>query len=256
MRQADEHILIPTLKRQLVDGLIERREFLRYAALLGMAATAAYAFVRKVTGQALVAAAQGLPRVRRAAPRHAVPRSPGSRPSDDDGRRQRHAAEPPREVGGEPGLQDVDAAAASRGEVAQRPGVHSRRRRLEPQARPRSEDRLLGPRSHEGFPPRGVRDGREKDDKGNAKKSTRLWDANAIQKIDTYTVRLNGKTAQLAVPEQLFQYPLLILDPAENGEFKVGGNGTVPSPWSAPRHSSGRLVHTPRTPGATLWCHA
>ena len=239
-----------------------------------MSATAAYAFVRKVTGQALVApaAAQGLPRVRRAAPRHAVPRSqepahlqlggvvqhraPGSRLSDDDGRRQRHAAEPPREVGGEPGPQDVDAAAASRGEVAQRPGVHSRRRRLEPQARPRSEDRLLGPRSHEGFPPRGVRDGREKDDKGNAKKSTRLWDANAIQKIDTYTVRLNGKTAQLAVPEQLFQYPLLILDPAENGEFKVGGNGTVPSPWSAPRHSSGRLVHTPRTPGATLWCHA
>src|SRR5437773_9840859 len=42
-------------------------------------------------------------------------------------------------------------------------------------------------------------------------------------------------------------------DPAENGEFKVGGNGAVPSPWSAPRHSSGRLVHTPRTPGARLW---
>ncbi|HYB44344.1 MAG TPA: ABC transporter substrate-binding protein, partial [Candidatus Methylomirabilis sp.] len=30
----------------------------------------------------------------------------------------------------------------------------------------------------------------------------------------------------LAVPEQLFHYPLLILDPAENGEFKVGSNGT------------------------------
>jgi len=228
MRKPDEHVLIPTLKRQLVDRLIDRREFVRYAALLGMSAPAAYAFVRKVTGEPLLApaAAQGLPRVRRAAPRHAVPRSPGSRPSDDDGRRQRHAAEPRREVGGEPGPQDVDAAAASRGEVAQRPGVHSRRRRLEPQARPRSEDRLLGPRSHEGFPPRGVRDGREKDDKGNAKKSTRLWDANAIQKIDTYTVRLNGKTAQLAVPEQLFHYPLLILDPAENGEFKVGSAGT------------------------------
>jgi len=28
------------------------------------------------------------------------------------------------------------------------------------------------------------------------------------------------------VPEQLFHYPLLILDPAENGEFKVGSNGT------------------------------
>src|SRR5215831_13455781 len=66
----------------------------------------------------------------------------------------------------------------------------------------------------------------EKDDKGNAKKSVRLWDANAIQKVDAYTVRLNGKTPQLAVPEQLFHYPLLIMDPAENGEFKVGSNGT------------------------------
>src|SRR5439155_1625763 len=66
----------------------------------------------------------------------------------------------------------------------------------------------------------------DKDDKGNPKKSTRLWDANAIQKVDAYTVRLNGKTAQLAIPEQLFHYPLLILDPTDNGEFKVGSNGT------------------------------
>src|SRR5947199_5378033 len=57
MRHADEHVLIPTLKRQLVDRLIDRREFVRYAALLGMSATAAYAFVRKVTGEPLVAPA-------------------------------------------------------------------------------------------------------------------------------------------------------------------------------------------------------
>jgi peptide/nickel transport system substrate-binding protein len=66
----------------------------------------------------------------------------------------------------------------------------------------------------------------EKDDKGKAKKSTRLWDANAIQKVDDFTVRLNGRTPQLAIPEHLFHYPLLILDPAENGEYKVGSNGT------------------------------
>src|SRR5581483_7414546 len=66
----------------------------------------------------------------------------------------------------------------------------------------------------------------EKDDKGNPKKSSRLWDASAIQKVDDFTVRLNGKTAQLAVPEHLFHYPLLILDPAENGEYRVGSNGT------------------------------
>lgn len=67
----------------------------------------------------------------------------------------------------------------------------------------------------------------EVDAKTNAKKkSTRLWDANAIQKVDDFTFKLNGKSAYLAVPEALFHYPALMMDPAENGEFKVGSNGT------------------------------
>ena len=66
----------------------------------------------------------------------------------------------------------------------------------------------------------------EKDDKGNAKKSTRLWDANAIQKIDDFTIKLNGKAANMSIPESLFHYTFLIMDPAENGEFKAGSNGT------------------------------
>jgi peptide/nickel transport system substrate-binding protein len=66
----------------------------------------------------------------------------------------------------------------------------------------------------------------EKDDKGVAKKSTRLWDASAIQKVDDFTVRLNGKVPNLAIPETLFHYPLLICDPAEGGKFGVGSNGT------------------------------
>ncbi len=66
----------------------------------------------------------------------------------------------------------------------------------------------------------------DKDDKGVAKKSTRLWDASAIEKVDDFTVRLNGKTANLGIPEALFHYPFMIMDPLENGEFKVGSNGT------------------------------
>src|SRR5262249_5668119 len=71
-------------------------------------------------------------------------------------------------------------------------------------------------------------DGGEKDSKGTAKKSTRLWDASAIEKIDDFTVRLNGKAPQLAVPENLFHYPLMILDPEGGGVHKVGANGTGP----------------------------
>src|SRR5262249_9731572 len=66
----------------------------------------------------------------------------------------------------------------------------------------------------------------EKDDKGNPKKSSRLWDAQAIQKVDDFTVRLNGKSPQLAIPENLFHYPLFIMDPASGGIHKVGANGT------------------------------
>ena len=57
-------MLLATLKRQLVDRQIDRREFLRYATFLGMAAPAAYALAGRITGEPLVApaAAQNLPR--------------------------------------------------------------------------------------------------------------------------------------------------------------------------------------------------
>jgi peptide/nickel transport system substrate-binding protein len=55
---------------------------------------------------------------------------------------------------------------------------------------------------------------------------TALWDANAIEKVDDYTVRLNARAPQLAVPEHLFHYPALILHPSENGVFGKGVIGT------------------------------
>ena len=57
-------------------------------------------------------------------------------------------------------------------------------------------------------------------------KTTELWDANAIEIVDSYTVRLNAKQAQLAVPEHLFHYPFAIIDPEEGGKVGVGSNGT------------------------------
>ena len=48
----------------------------------------------------------------------------------------------------------------------------------------------------------------EIDPKTNAKKkSTALWDANAIQKVDDLTFRLNGQAPNLGIPEALFHYP-------------------------------------------------
>lgn len=68
----------------------------------------------------------------------------------------------------------------------------------------------------------------EKDDKGAAKMSSRLWAENAIEKVDDLTVRLNCFAPQIAVPEHLFHYPMFILDPADNGAFGPEANGTGP----------------------------
>jgi peptide/nickel transport system substrate-binding protein len=61
---------------------------------------------------------------------------------------------------------------------------------------------------------------------GKPKKSTKLWDASAIQKVDDFTFKLNGKVANLGIPEALFHYPNLMMNPEEGGEFKVGSDGT------------------------------
>src|SRR6058998_3656303 len=244
MRATDEHPLLPTLKRQLVERQIDRREFVRYATLLGMAASAAYAFAAKVTGAPLVApaAAQGtLPKggTLRIAMRCQDLKSPHTYSWVESSNSARQVLDYLTVTGVDnvtrPGLVEKWEPSPDlktwtlrlRRTVKWHNGrqftaddvVWNLKRVLDP----KTGSSVLG--LMKGFLLEDFETG-EKDDKGNAKKSTRLWDANAIQKVDTYTVRLNGKTAQLAVPEQLFHYPLLILDPAENGEFKVGSNGT------------------------------
>src|SRR5690349_24737782 len=243
MRKTDEHVLIPTLKRQLVDRQIDRREFLRYAALLGLSATAAHAFVRKVTGEPFVraAAAQTLAKggVLRLGMRCQDLKSPHTYSWIESSNSAR---------------QVLDYLAVTGPDNVTRPGLVEKweaspdlktwtlklRRNVKwHNGRQFNADdvvwnlkRVLDAKvgsstvgAMKGFILEEFETG-EKDDKGNAKKSTRLWDANAIQKVDAFTVKLNGKTANLAIPELLFHYPLLILDPAENGEFKVGSNGT------------------------------
>jgi peptide/nickel transport system substrate-binding protein len=242
MRKADEHVLIPTLKRQLVDRLIDRREFLRYAALLGLSATAAHAFVRKVTGEPFVApaAAQTLPKggVLRIGMRCQDLKSPHTYSWVESSNSARQVVDYLTVTGVDnvtrPGLiekweasPDLKTWTLKVRQVKWHNGrqltaddvVWNIKRVLDP----KTGSSVLG--LMKGFLLEEYETG-EKDDKGNAKKSTRLWDANAIQKVDAHTVKLNGKTPQLAVPEQLFHYPFLILDPAENGEFKVGSNGT------------------------------
>src|SRR5262252_9169359 len=244
MRSTDEHALVPTLKRQLAERQIDRREFVRYATLLGMAAPAAYAFASRITGRALVApaAAQtGLPKggTIRIAMRCQDLKSPHTYSWIESANSARQVLDYLTITGVDnitrPGLVEKwDASPDLKTwtlRVRRNVKWHSGRQftaddvvwNLKRVLDPKTGSSVVG--LMKGFLLEEYETG-EKDDKGNPKKSSRLWDANAIQKVDDFTVRLNGKTAQLAVPEQLFHYPFLILDPAENGEFKVGSNGT------------------------------
>jgi peptide/nickel transport system substrate-binding protein len=244
MRDDQEHPLIPTLKRQLVERAIDRREFLRDATLLGVTASVASAFVEKVTGQRLApdASAQGsLPKggTLRIAMRCQELKSPHTYSWIESANSARQVLDYLTVTGPDnitrPGLVEKwePSPDLKTWTLRVRKSVkwHNGRQftaddvvwNLKRVLDPKTGSSVVG--LMKGFLLEDYETG-EKDDKGNPKKSSRLWDANAIQKVDDFTVRLNGKTAQLAVPEQLFHYPLLILDPAENGEFKVGSNGT------------------------------
>ena len=225
-----QHPLYARLQEQLVEGRLERREFVRYAALLGVSAGTAYAFAGKITGEdfAPAARADSMPMggTLRLAMRCTVINDPAtfSWVYDSDVVRQ---------VCGymtRTGADNVTRPDLARGWEASddlktwtlhvRKGVkwHSGRDFT-------AEDvawnlhHVLNPDT--GSSVLGLMKGYMMNDDG-----TKLWDDKAIEIVDDHTVRMNTKTPNIAIPEHLFHYPLLILDPDENGAFGVGSNGT------------------------------
>lgn len=238
MTDSYEHPYIPQLKKQLDERRIDRREFLRIATLLGMSATAAYAFASKVApAQAQTALPKGGTlrigmRVHEIKEPHAVSWTEASNII-------RPVAEYLTYTGHDnitkPYLLEKWEASEDlktwtlrvRKDVTWRNGkkfvadhaIWNIRRALDP----KTGSSVLG--LMKGYMLTEFETG-EKDDKGNPKKSTRLWDSKAIEKVDDYTIRLNCQNAQLAVPEHFFHYPFFMLDPEENGAFKPGFSGT------------------------------
>lgn len=74
----------------------------------------------------------------------------------------------------------------------------------------------------------------------DGKTTTVLWDANAIEKVDSHTVRLNCREPQVAVPEHLFHYPAAMLYPDEKGVFQPGSQGT--GPFELVRADTGKIA--------------
>jgi len=242
MPKNNEHPYVPVLAQQFADGRVDRREFLRTSTLLGVSALTAYAIAEKIDGvagpaQAQPALAKG-GAIRIGALVKDV-KSPHTAFRLEQSNVVRQVCDYLTVTGHDnitrPHLVERWEASPDlrtwtlylRKGVTWRKGrdftaddvVWNLRRVLDPAI----GSSMLG--LMKGYLLDEFETG-EKDAKGQPVKSTRLWDTNAIEKVDAHTVRLNAKKSHLAVPEDLFAYPFPILDPEENGVFSAGSNGT------------------------------
>ncbi len=233
-----QHPIIKRSGQEFADGKLDRREFLRIATLLGIAAPAAYA----MAGLPTPALAQGTPKkggIIRLGMRVQDLKSPHTYSWIEQANIARQTLDYLTFTGVDnitrPALAEKWDASPDlktwtlylRKDVTWRKG-----RKFTADDVVWNLNRLLDAKTGsstvgllKGFILEEFETG-EKDDKGAAKKSTKLWDSSAITKVDDFTVRLTGKTANLGIPEALFHYPALIMDPEEGGEFKAGSNGT------------------------------
>ena len=233
------HPVITHAGREMADGTLDRRDFLRIATLLGVAAPAAYS----LAGLPMPAAAQGAPKmggIIRIGMRVQDLKSPHTYSWIE-------GANAGRQVLDYLTFTDIDnvtkpnlvekwqaSADLKSWTLSLRKGVKWRKGQdFTADHAVWNLKRLLDAKT--GSSTVGLLKGfiltefetDEIDTKTNAKKkSTRLWDADAISKIDSHTIKITGKSAYLGVPEALFHYPTMMMDPDENGEFKVGSNGT------------------------------
>ncbi len=239
----DEHPYVSTLKQQLADGKISRRDFLRSATLLGVSATAAYTAAGKILGHSLI------PSARAAVPKGGHLRLAGrvkeiKHPHTFswgtwDSNITRQVVEYLTETGSDNVTRPYLLERWDVSDDLKTWDLRLRNNIKWHDGRPLTADDVIWNLKRVVDPDVGSSviglmkgylledyDTGKKDKDGKAKMSVRLWDANAIEKVDDYTVRLNCKSPQVAVPEHLFHYPLPILDPAENGQFGTGSNGT------------------------------
>lgn len=238
------HPYIPELKEQLREGRLDRREFLRTATLLGLSAGAAYGFVGKVTGEAFAPAARAaLPKGGhlRIGMRVMEVKTPHNITWAEKSNLVRQVCEYLTRTGQDNITRPHLLESWEASDDLKTWTLHLRKGIKWHNGRPFTADDVLWNLLHvldektgssvlglfKGMLLEEVDTGKTDDD-GNPIKTTKLWRDDAVKKLDDHTVQINGKTSQLAVPENLFHYPLAILDPEEDGEFTPDSNGTGP----------------------------
>ena len=235
-----QHPYIDRLKTLFAAGRIGRRDFLREATLLGVAAGAAYAFVDRVSGRTAPQTAQTAQVTRPRGGRVRI----GLRVADV-GRPHRFSWWEP-EIARQvlSSLTKTGPDNITRPHLLERWDVSDDLRSwtlfLRPDLRWRKGGRLVADHviwnlrqvldPAVGSPALGLMGSYMLSDSGAGANGTApgLWDANAIEKVDDLTLRLNLRRPQVAVPQHLQHGTLGIQDPEEGGVFGPGSNGAGP----------------------------
>ncbi len=236
MTELAPHPYIATLKQRLAERRIDRREFLRSATLLGLSAGAAYAFLAKHEGVIHQANAQETkPQggTLRLGMRLIDVSSPHTYNWIWDSNIARQVCEYLSLTGADNVTRPYLLESWSPSEDLRSWTLNLRRDVTWHDGRKLTSDdviwnlrRVLDPAT--GSSVLGLMKEymlSEHEAEGHAPQ-LRLWDANAIERLDEHRLRLNCRVPQLAVPEHLFHYPFLMLDPTQDGSFGPGANGT------------------------------
>ncbi|MEQ9190165.1 MAG: ABC transporter substrate-binding protein [Alphaproteobacteria bacterium] len=241
-KEGVDHPYVGELKRQLADKEIGRRDFLQTATMLGMSATAAYAFAGKVTGEKMVSRAKaadmpmgGTPtisaRVQDFTNPHADSWGNVATRTNYDYLAKTHVDNITRPMM----LESWSASDDLRTwEFKLRPGInfHNGRQFTSDDAIWNIEHMLDDSTGSSVL-------GLMKDYMLNEVTTTvdgeevtrhEIWDANAFEKVDDLTFRMNTKAPNVGIPEHLWHYPAVMMDPEEGGVMKAGSNGTGPFP--------------------------
>ncbi|MDH3474863.1 MAG: ABC transporter substrate-binding protein [Rhodospirillales bacterium] len=236
MKNDREHPYIPTLKRQFADGRCSRREFLRTSTLLGVSAVAAYAFVGKVTGESVTRAARaeipkgGTLRLGFEVQDLTSPHAYSWAESDIT----RQVCEYLTRTGQDNVTRPSLCESWEVSDDLRTWTLHLRKDVKWHSGRVFGADDVIWNLNHALDPKTGssmiglMKGYMLNDIKKDGEDSTEIWDANALERVDDHTVRLNTKEPQLAVPEHMFHYPMHIIDPEQGGTFGPGSNGTGP----------------------------